>query len=800
MPHKTDQQHGERIRVRGLVQGVGFRPTVWRLARDCGLVGEVLNDTGGVLIRAWGRQDSVDHFVRCLEIQAPPLSRIDSIERSPLAETPPADVSFSIIRSRRDGHTRTGVLPDAATCPDCLEEILDRNDRRYFYPFTNCTHCGPRLSIIKAVPYDRAATSMSEFEMCDSCRSEYADPGDRRFHAQPDACAQCGPRIWLEDSNGNLIEASDPRRVIIKTRDLIREGAIVAIKGIGGIHLACDAGHTAAVEELRARKHRYQKAFALMARDIAMIREYCEIDAVEESQLKSRQAPIVILKARKTDLLSAQIAPGQNNLGFMLPYTPLHHLLMQLLERPIVLTSGNRSDEPQSISNRDARERLNGIAGYFLMHDREILNRVDDSVIRVMADRPRLLRRARGFAPAPLALPAGFEQAPALIAMGGELKNTFCLVSHGEAIMSQHMGDLENTVCYQDYLRNISLYRKLFEHDPELIVVDKHPDYLSSKFGRELAMAANLRLEEVQHHHAHAASCMAETGLPLDSGPVLGIIMDGLGYGDDGTIWGGEFLQVDYFDSIRLAHFAPVPMPGGNRAIYEPWRNTFAHLHSALDWQMIVDEFGDLELMQYLLAKPLADLETMVNRNINSPPASSCGRLFDAVAAALGISRASVSYEGQAAMELQALAETTAIDEQDRGYDSFILTGGMHGMVLGWRPLWYSLLQDLAVGRQRSLIARRFHTGLAHIIAATADRLCEQQNLSTVVLSGGVFQNRLLLEELVRLLSLKHIAVLVPEKLPANDGGLAYGQAIVAAARTMHSSRAKNRCVRINNQ
>lgn len=792
MPRKNIQQYGERIRVRGIVQGVGFRPTVWRLAHDCGLVGEVLNDARGVLIHVWGRQAAVERFIQRLEIEAPPLSRIDAIKRSRLGASLSPLTHFSIAPSR-GGAARTGVLPDAATCPSCSGEILNEHDRRYFYPFTNCTHCGPRLSIIHAVPYDRSSTSMAAFEMCGNCRAEYDDPRDRRFHAQPNACPDCGPKIWLEDADGRVISNADASGVIERACELIKQGAIVAIKGIGGIHLACDAKNETAVTNLRSRKHRYQKAFALMARDIAMVRDYCQVNEEEARRLTGREAPIAILRAHAATDLAGQIAPGQNSFGFMLPYTPLHHLLMQTLNTPMVLTSGNRSDEPQCITNADARSRLHGIADYYLLHDREIVNRLDDSVLRVMAGQARLLRRARGYVPASIKLPEGFAKAPDMIAMGGELKNTFCLVKDGQAVVSQHMGDLENAAAFQDYLRNIALYRQLFEHDPELIVIDKHPEYLSSKRGRDWADGDGLLLDQVQHHYAHVAACMAEKGLPVDTAPVLGIVMDGLGYGDDGTIWGGEFLQADYQDCKRLAHIDPVPMPGGARAIREPWRNTYAHLRRAFGWQSYRAEYGKLELTRFLQDKPLPDLDTMLERNINCPPASSCGRLFDAVAAALGICRDAVSYEGQAAMELQALAE--ACDRENdtvEGYPLFGLASGTDKPVLEWRSLWRSLLEDIASGTSRAVIARRFHLGLADAIARMAGILCEQHKLSTVILSGGVFQNKLLLEQVMTLLMLKQLTVLVPEKLPVNDGGLSFGQAAIAAARLIRSKRIEN--------
>ena len=468
------------LRVRGLVQGVGFRPTVWRLAQELGLTGEVRNDSKGVLIRAAGSEAALQSFVERLRREAPPLSRIDEIEVTPLADW--AGESAFVIVESRGGAVRTGVVPDAATCPACLAEVMDPGERRHGYPFANCTHCGPRLSIVRAIPYDRANTSMAPFDLCPDCAAEYGDPADRRFHAQPTACAVCGPRLWLEPAQ------EDGRDAIEAARALIAEGAIVAIKGLGGFHLACDAGDEAAVERLRRRKRRYGKPFALMARDLAMVRSYARVNDVEAGLLESSAAPIVVLDRRQSaPPLASGLALGQNGLGFMLPYTPLHHLLARDLARPIVLTSGNRSDEPQVIDNDEARARLAGIADAWLLHDREIVNRLDDSVARVSAGRPRLLRRARGYAPAPLNLPRGFEDSPAVLAMGGELKNSFCLLKDGQAILSPHIGDLEDPLTHADYRRVLSLFRQLFDFQPDLVAIDGHPDYHASDWGRRLA-------------------------------------------------------------------------------------------------------------------------------------------------------------------------------------------------------------------------------------------------------------------------------------------------------------------------
>jgi len=767
--------NGQRIRVRGIVQGVGLRPTVWRLAREGRLRGEVWNDAEGVLIHAWGEAPALDNFIARLQREAPPLARIDTVERTALdGLTPPDD--FRILLSR-DGEARTGVAADAATCPACLAEVLDPANRRYRYPFTNCTHCGPRLSILRTIPYDRAHTSMAAFPMCPACQDEYDDPADRRFHAQPNACPVCGPRAWLEDATGAAIAPAAGEDAVSAAARLIREGQIVAVKGIGGFHLACDAGNEEAVARLRHNKRRYHKAFALMARDLAMVRRYAGVSDEEAKLLQQRAAPIVILPA-EGEPLAAGIAPGQESLGFMLPYTPLHHLLLQELERPIVLTSGNRSDEPQCTGNDEAKERLAGIAEAFLLHDREIVNRLDDSVLRLADGAPRLLRRARGYAPQPIALAADLAADRAVLALGGELKNSFCLLRGGEAILSQHMGDLEEAATYRDYLHNLTLYRRLFDFRPELVVVDKHPNYLSTQLGRRLAEEEGIELVEVQHHHAHIAACMAEHGVPRHA-QVLGVALDGLGMGEDGQLWGGEFLLAGYAGYHRLGGFQPVAMPGGAQAMREPWRNTLAHLLQLPDGEELMARHGNLDILRFLQQQPLATLQALIRKGLNSPPASSAGRLFDAVAAALGICREQAGFEGQAAIELEAIAAPHFAAEAGNGY-GFEWRDGL----LQWQVLWTQLLEELQRGTATGVIAARFHHGLVGAVGTTATELAYERGLDTVVLSGGVIQNRLLLEGVGKLLRERGLQVLSPLATPANDGGLSLGQAVVALAAT----------------
>jgi len=772
---------GEHIRVRGLVQGVGFRPTVWRIARQLGLEGDVCNDGEGVLIRAFGPPDVLDAFCAALKAQCPPLARIDGVERSSLDGSPETK-GFRILASG-SGSVHTGIVPDAATCAACAAEIANPSDRRFRYAFTNCTHCGPRLSIVRAIPYDRANTSMDAFPMCPDCAAEYADPADRRFHAQPNACPQCGPRVWLEDGARQRLapEAHGALDAIEAASRLLREGRILAVKGIGGFHLACDACNAAAVGELRRRKRRYAKPFALMGRDLDVIRRYCAPDAVETGLLASPAAPVVLLAATGAEGVAAAVAPGQSTLGFMLPYSPLHLLLLAGWDRPLVMTSGNLSDEPQCTDNREAGQRLAGLADAYLLHDREIVNRVDDSVVRVMDGEPRLLRRARGYAPAPIHLPEGFAAAPPILALGGELKNTFCLLKDGQAILSQHLGDLEEAATARDYERAIGLYRDLYRHDPRLLAVDLHPDYRSTRLGRDWARRDDLGLVEVQHHHAHIASVLADNGWPLADDRVLGLALDGLGYGPDGTLWGGELLLADYCSYRRLGWLKPVPLPGGAKAMVEPWRNTYAQLATHLGWRAVLGRWPELEPTRALAAKPLAVLDAMMARGINSPLSSSCGRLFDAVAAAVGICREGIVYEGQAAIELEA-AGLPYLQDCGSVYP-FRLVDGEAGLMLDPAPLWRALLDDLARGALPGLVAARFHLGLADALVTAAQRLARRHGVAVCALSGGVFQNRTLLEAVSSGLRSAGLRVLSHRQVPANDGGLALGQVAVAAAR-----------------
>lgn len=758
----------ERIRIRGIVQGVGFRPTVWRIAHELGVLGSVQNDGAGLLIEAQTDAANLEQFIARLQAEPPPLAQIVSVDREVIQPFSAND--FQILTSKYSvAHTH--IAPDAATCAACVADVFNPNSRRFHYPFTNCTHCGPRLSIVTGIPYDRAQTTMQSFALCADCAAEYHQPADRRFHAQPNACAICGPQVWLETEGESITGYA----AIQACAERIKAGEIVVIKGIGGMHLAVDASNESALQTLRARKQRPAKPLALMAKNLAQIEQFCRVNAAEQAALQSAAAPIVLVERQANCPLSAVIAPRQNLIGFMLPYTPLHHLLMQLLEQPIVLTSGNISGEPPCISNEQSRMQLSPIAQAQLLHDRDIANRVDDSVLRFMAGKMRVLRRARGFAPAPLELPIGFEAAPKILALGAELKNTFCLIEQGQAVLSQHNGDLANYQTLQDFQQHLALYQTLYQYQPEAVVVDAHPNYQVSQWGRAWAAEQGVQLVEVQHHHAHVAACLAENGYARDANPVLGIVLDGTGYGSDHTLWGGEFLKASYAGFERLSYLKPIHLFGGQQAILQPWRVAFAHLWATGNWTQIAGDYAELEALQALQTKPLNTLTAMAARELNCPLTSSMGRLFDAVAALLGICREQVTYEGQAAIELEAL-----VDEQ--------LLVGVQGYPFAFAhqqldpsPLWQALLEDLAAGKSKAVIATRFHQGLAQSLVQTATALAREHSLKTIALSGGVFQNRLLLEAVSRGLN-DEFTVLMHQRVPANDGGLALGQAAIAAA------------------
>ncbi|WP_266171440.1 carbamoyltransferase HypF [Dyella subtropica] len=797
----TVWQHIE-VRVTGTVQGVGFRPTVYRLALACRLDGEVLNDSEGVLIRLAGAPHDVRDFLHRLPGEAPPLAKIDSItatERADFREYR----GFRITHSRHAAG-RTEVAADAAVCQACLDEISDPQQRRYLYPFTNCTHCGPRLSIVRGIPYDRAATTMAAFAMCPACAHEYADPLDRRFHAQPIACHACGPTLTLHEpgvdepgvnERGVDEPGVDGHGVARQLEHLchgLAAGKIVALKGLGGFHLCCDATSHSAVTTLRRRKAREAKPFALMAADLAEVRRYCDISPLEEQLLGSPAAPIVLLEMRNepaagSPTLPDAIAPGSRLLGFMLPYTPLHYLLCRQFGRPLVMTSGNASGEPQLIDNAEALEKLGGIADLIATHNRDIANRMDDSVVRVVAGEPRLLRRARGYAPRSITLPVGFEHADGILAYGAELKSTFCLVKQGAAILSQHQGDLEEVNTYEDYVHNLNLYRLLFDFTPRHHAYDLHPEYLSSKLACHESPVPTIA---VQHHHAHIAGAMAENGLARTHRPVLGIAFDGLGMGDDGSLWGGEFLLADYAGYRRLACLKPVAMLGGGQAVRQPWRNTLAQLLACMEWEDFAARYGDTGIGRMLLAKPIPTLRAMLRERVNCPLASSAGRLFDAVAGALGLHTEQAQFEGQAAIALEMLADRATLQNclavgmgpHREDYRLDIVPDAVP-LVLDPGSIWPRLCDDLLHDVPPAVIAARFHAGLILSIADMAEQLRREHDFGDVVLSGGCMQNALLLEGLIDTLTARGLRCLTHTLVPANDGGIALGQAVVAAAR-----------------
>ena len=781
------------IRVRGRVQGVGFRPAVWRIARALHLGGEVLNDAEGVLVRLKGPSCAMKSFIERLYTDAPPLARIEAIVTRPYSRRLPG--MFRIAESV-GGAVHTEISPDAAICDACAAEVLNPFEGRYRYPFTNCTHCGPRLSIISGVPYDRVQTTMAVFDLCEACLAEYRDPANRRFHAEAIACHSCGPRASLVRFDGRAISFDQHSMLddVDAVCTLLKMGQIVAIKGLGGYQLACDATNAETVKRLRERKGRDAKPFALMARDLDVIRRYCRISDTEETALTGMEAPIVLLRAVGPDRLPDAVAPRLNTLGFMLPTTPLHLLILRRMDRPVVMTSGNMADEPQVTGDAQAIERLGRITPYALLHDRDIANRVDDSVAREIGGKIRLIRRARGYAPSPVALPPGFKNAPDILAMGGELKAAACLVKDGMAIMTQHLGDLENAATYGDYRKAIELYGGLFGHVPKALIADRHPEYLSSKLASERSRENQLALLKVQHHHAHIASCLAENGRALGEAPVLSIVLDGLGFGDDGTIWGGEFLLADYDGYERLGCLKPVAMLGGAQAAREPWRNLYAHLTAEMGWAEFEMNFAGLELCDFLKSKPRATLDAILKRNLNSPLASSCGRLFDAFAAAIGVCRERQSYEGQTGAELEAMAdEKTLRDPGEDRYPVSIPKLAANGLpYIEPVGMWRAVLGDLLLKTPAPIMAARFHIWLAESITAMAGKLAGRDSsdgprFTHIALTGGCFQNRILFEEVNDRLTAEDFTVLSHARLPANDGGLALGQAAIGAARLIRA-------------
>jgi hydrogenase maturation protein HypF len=749
-----------RVSVRGVVQGVGFRPFVHNLATRLGLGGTVRNTARGVEIEVEGAPSAVNEFVEDLLAEAPPLAHIDDVR---VEEAESRGVGTFEIGPSCDGGDFQPVSPDVATCPECLREILDPGDRRFGYPFTNCTHCGPRFTIIRAIPYDRPNTTMADFAMCPECRAEYDDPADRRFHAQPNACAACGPRLTLVDSTGQLV----PGAPLAETRRLLAAGHIVAIKGVGGFHLACDATNDAAVHRLRERKGREAKPLAIMVPDAATAGRLCVLSDGENALLGSPAHPIVILTERPGSGLAPSIASGVGNVGLMLPYAPLHHLLFcgdGVELRALVMTSGNRSEEPIVTDNAEALTQLSSIADALLLHDRPIHVRCDDSVTRMAPGGELPIRRSRGYAPLPVRLP--FEARP-ILACGAELKSTVCLTRGPYAFLSPHIGDLgnpETTVSYRDTVERMA---RLFRIRPEAVAHDLHPDYLSRRFAEALELDAPR--VAVQHHHAHVAACMAEHGL---AGPVIGVTFDGTGYGTDGAVWGGEFLVADYAGFERVGHLGYVPMPGGARAVREPFRMALAHLlRAAGDWD------PRCNAVRHATEAERRMIRWQIEQEVNTPLTSSVGRLFDAVASLLGV-RHRARYEGHAAMELEALADSTA----DAAPYSLEITSGPP-LIIEPGSVITAIADDVATGVPTPLVAARFHATVAQAVVRVCERVRASTALGRVVLSGGVFQNVTLLAAARRGLAASGFEVFSHHLVPPNDGGIALGQAMVAHAR-----------------
>ena len=760
------------IQVRGVVQGVGFRPFVYKLAHSLRLSGSVFNSSSGVTIEVEGTETDLDTFLDSLQSDTPQLATITGIDVSWIE--PRGDTGFSILHSREQPGRFSLIPADAGTCDACWRDFSDPENRRYGYPFTNCTHCGPRYTIIKDIPYDRAATTMAAFTMCPACAAEYADPNDRRFHAQPNACAVCGPSLELiprgTSSSDCAFTDRDPLTKIRAARALLKSGSILAVKGLGGFLLACDASNSAAVAELRKRKRRSDKPFALMARDISAVRALCEVSLADETALLDVRRPIVVLPRLPGIRVADEVAPGNDTLGVMLPYTPLHYLLFSdSPEMPsefaaLVMTSGNLSEEPIVVANDEALRQLDPVADWFLLHNRDIAMRVDDSVVRTFEGRERVLRRSRGFAPQTIDL--GIEMRE-ILAFGGELKNTFCLTKGRYAILSQHIGDLENYETMQFLQETLALLKHLFRVSPQAIAHDLHPTYWST----QLALADTIPTKiGVQHHHAHIASCMAENHL---SGPVIGVAFDGTGYGTDGKIWGGEFLVADFADFTRRAHLRYVPLPGGDAAVRQPWRMALSYLR---------DAFGPhipTELLRFpgVTSRQIELVDTMLSKHLQTVDTSSCGRLFDAIAAMLGLA-SEVTFEGQAAIALETSATRARSASMDQAPYDFALTGD-DPMVLDLRPTILAIASEIT-HHPTDQIAARFHHTLAAAIVATCQRIRETDGLDRVCLSGGTFQNHFLLESTIIGLRRNGFAVFLHAQVPANDGGIALGQAVIA--------------------
>ncbi|MBI5235005.1 MAG: carbamoyltransferase HypF [Deltaproteobacteria bacterium] len=770
---------GFKISITGMVQGVGFRPFVYNLALERGIKGYCLNDSSGVFIEAHGEQ--VDAFMEELRTKAPVLSRIESMLVQSTGAGHRFD-KFEIRESLKQDNAFALVSPDASTCPDCIKELFDQSDRRHLYPFINCTNCGPRYSIIKDTPYDRAQTTMSAFKMCRACEQEYHDPADRRFHAQPNACSICGPRAWIAGKDGAAIDdAGVNSSAIERAQSLLKDGRILAIKGIGGFHLACDAQNLDAVKRLRLGKRAgYKKGapnnkpFALMSPDTLAIRSFAELSQEEEKELLSPAHPIVLLKKLIPEKLSHDVAPGNADYGVMLPYAPLHHILLNSGApiETLVMTSGNLSDEPIVTDNDEAIKRLSGIADFFLLHDRDIHMRVDDSIVRITDGRRTTIRRSRGYAPQPVNVGGEGRE---VFAAGAQFKNTFCITKGGYAVISQHIGDIENEETIAFYAESLANIRKTFKARPAIIAHDMHPDYMSTRFALEYAKKEGIpetRVIGVQHHHAHVVSCMAEHGLIE---PVIGVAFDGTGYGIDGNIWGGEFFIADRHGFKRKAHLAYVAMPGGEAAIREPWRMALSYaLHAC--GEEAVGQLLQKQLKRFDLGKATTIIR-MISSGINSPLTSSAGRLFDAIASLLGVMDAA-TFEAEAAITLEAIADADA--DEPYFQPAYAFSSSEAPVAIDASELIKGIIFDLTNNVDAAIIAGRAHHTIKEVIAQVVKGMSEQYGINDVVLSGGVFQNALLTRITRKRLEAQGSTVWTHEAMPCNDGGICLGQAVVA--------------------
>jgi hydrogenase maturation protein HypF len=754
-----------RISARGVVQGVGFRPFVYQLATKYDLKGWVCNTSEDVKIEVQGESKDLKHFLAELQDNAPPLASIESIT---VNYHPPADyTSFEIRHSIAEEGKYQLVSPDIATCPACLREIFSPEDRRYHYPFTNCTNCGPRFTIIEDIPYDRPKTTMRSFIMCPDCQAEYDNPLDRRFHAQPNACPKCGPRLELLDARGNHVETQD---AIAAASQLLKDGEILAIKGLGGFLLACDATSEKAVKLLRRRKRRPFKPLAIMVADMEEAKEHCYVSEAEEKLLTSAQSPIVLMRWKPESTVCQSVAPNLKYLGVMLPYTPLHHILLREVGLPLVMTSGNISEEPIAKDNDEAIRRLSGIADYFLVHNRDIYARYDDSVTIIERGEAQLTRRARSYAPYPIHLPFTAKQ---VLGCGAEEKNTFCLTKDNYAFVSQHIGDMENMETLEHFQNTLALYKKLFRIEPEIVAYDLHPEYLPTKYALELgSQFSHLKLVPVQHHHAHIVSCMVDNGVET---PVIGVALDGTGYGSDGHIWGGEFLVADYKGFHRMGHLEYLPLPGGAAAIRRPYRTAVGYLFKLLGEDSVSPKLAFLKKVD---AVEIELIKRQIQTGLNSSLCSSMGRLFDAVSALIGI-RGEIDYEGQAAIELEMAAYDTGDEVGNDSYPySIIEHEGTN--IIQLKELLAAVVSDLYRGVSKATISARFHNTIACIICEMCQLLADRTKINQVALSGGVFQNRLLLRKVVPLLESAGFSVLTHKQVPCNDGGISLGQAVIA--------------------